>query len=117
METSLLSIIIISEIISVILIFRMIRSVESAAFKTVVSLLTLLPIIGPVFYGICMLDHPLTKGLENRGNRGHFTHDWIGAKADLDEINKTLTEISENKERNKSDAKQESPKKSRGQTP
>lgn len=102
MEIKLLLIIIISEVISAILIFKIIRSAESPAFKIAISLMTILPIIGPIFYGICTIDYPLTKGLENRGNRGHYTHDWIGAKADLDEINKTLAEISES---NKSDEK------------
>ncbi len=113
METNLLSIIVISELISVILIFRIIRSAESTVFKTVVSLVTLLPIIGPVFYGVCMLDHQLTKGLENLGNRGHYTHDWIAARDNLKEINETLAEISESNKTIKSDKKKLSDKKTR----
>ena len=81
MAPELLVAILISEAISLILIVRMWLRGGSVFTTLVVTVFTLVPFVGPVFYLFCTdTTPPQPVELQNRGPRGEYMHTWITMK-------------------------------------
>ncbi len=75
---SLSTYIVISELVSILLMLKIWRSKEGVFFKIIISALTLVPFVGPIFCLFVMDDtEPRSPELQNRGARGDYTHSWI----------------------------------------
>ena len=70
---------IVSAIISLVLVVRVWRASEYLIVKYVLTLITFVPFIGPVFYwfywGMSEIK-PQAESLQNRGARGTYTDTW-----------------------------------------
>lgn len=68
----------ISEIISLICIVFCWRSNHKLGYKIALSLIALIPLLGPVFFAFISHDvHPKSVFIKNRMPRGEMTHLWI----------------------------------------
>ena len=83
----LISIIFASEFISLYLIFRIVRSELSGLGKLIAILISVTPIVGPVFYFfIYEMPSSNPRHLQNRGPRGWYTDKWINQRKNCKEI-------------------------------
>lgn len=87
MNTNLIILISISELISLILIIKLWLKNDYFLMKIGVTLITLIPFFGPLLYVFISFDlEPQDKLLQNRSYRGTFTHCMISLKPTLDKI-------------------------------
>ncbi len=81
MNEYLLVLILVSEMVSVFLIYKVWKSKEYLVFKVIGTFLIFIPFVGPLFI-LFIFDMPSSqnKALQNRGGRGHYTHSWISQR-------------------------------------
>lgn len=74
----------VSEIISLVLLFRLWRGAEPFALKVLGSLVVVIPFLGPIMYwfGAGKLE-PQAPHLQNTGPRGEYTHRLISSKVSM----------------------------------
>jgi len=82
MSKELLIVIIVSEIISIFLLFRTWRSQEYLVFKIFATVIVVIPIVGPILYlFVANTPNPQAKDLQNNLPRGYYTQSWISQQA------------------------------------
>lgn len=70
-----------SGIVSLFLLTKVWRSSEHLAFKIAISFVTVIPIVGPVFYlFVANNTPPQDRCLQNKGPRGEYAHRWLSVK-------------------------------------
>jgi hypothetical protein len=81
--------IVLSEFISLGLIYRVWRNERYLIFKVLISIVTIIPFVGPVLY-LFVSDKtaPQAPELQDRGARGQYTQNYISSKARLDRDSK-----------------------------
>ena len=94
MDYKLLAAIAVSELISLVMIWRLLRSDEHMALKVFRGLVVLIPVLGPVFYLFTaapperlpphLMDKPNSTDYVDIGGRPNFSNRWHGMKADLE---------------------------------
>lgn len=78
MSNELLIAILVSELISVILVMRLWFFRKLVPFKVVLSIIAIIPFLGPFLYAFCSdTTPPQDPALQNRSYRGAYTHHWI----------------------------------------
>ena len=93
MSLELLLFMLASEAISLFLIVRLWSGGGSNAYRTLVTVLTFIPFVGPIFY-LFITDQtpPQPLDLQNRGPRGEYFQRWISLKP---EFERELSELKE----------------------
>ena len=82
MDSQLLIVIILSEIVSLMLLSRLwIKSKASSSRKLLLSFICLIPVVGPFFYLFCVSEVSSQKEyLKNRGGFGAYTQTWLSVR-------------------------------------
>lgn len=76
--------ILVSEVISICLLFRLWSKPDYLVFKILISAVTVVPFIGPILYFfVTDKTMPQPAELQNRGPRGDYTHKRISVDAAL----------------------------------
>lgn len=84
MSSVLLSTIVLIELISLAMAYKLWRGAESRWIKVGGTVVLLVPILGPLLY-LFVFDQPGPQPahLRNDGPRGEYTHAWIGLRGPL----------------------------------
>jgi hypothetical protein len=78
-----------SGLVSLMLLPRVWRNEKYLIFKILISVVTLIPFVGPLLYLFVSDDTPpQAPNLQNRGPRGEYTHNLIGLKSALKRVPK-----------------------------
>ena len=77
-------IVLVSELVSLVLIFRLLRSGHSSTYKVIHAAILLVPVAGPlVYWFVTDATPPQNPSLRNDLPRGTYTHYWISLNAVL----------------------------------
>jgi len=83
----ILWVLLISELVAFMLIVRIWRSGETMALKILLSLVALIPVLGPLLaLWIVAFPNEAPEAIQNRGPRGNYYRDWssvIGARSPI----------------------------------
>lgn len=110
MGIKLVTLLLISELFSLYLIFRLWAKKDYLLLKVLAGLILLIPFLGPLMYFFIMHERtPVASGLKNTGPRGEYTHGWISTRSilagALKEKEKAELDSVENEERKKGTGK------------
>jgi hypothetical protein len=97
----LLYFVIVSELVSTYLLYRIWRAQDHLVFKVLLSIVVLIPFVGPVFYLIGSDNTPRSRDNLNAGGRlfgrGRYTEWWDSEKPQMAKKIKALEEANEQK--------------------
>lgn len=89
MNKELLIVIIVSEVISLLLLFRVWKRQEYLFLKVLATVIVVIPIVGPIFYlFVSNTTESQPIHLQNNMPRGSYTQNLISQQASLEEAGK-----------------------------
>lgn len=100
MNTAFSVALLISLFVSLLLVKRIWRTDDNIIVKMVLTLVALIPFVGPVFYGFYWGTselEPQSSLLKDSGPRGEYTHAWISLRPLLKKIVKERRKKEENR--------------------
>ena len=105
MNNAMVVALVLLEMVSLFLLYRLVRSKRGILEKLALSVMLLIPFLEPLIFLILVEEvppqHPF---LRNAGARGDVTHRMIGIQADLDALESPLADIEEFKQFNDVDS-------------
>ncbi len=92
MDNKLIILLILSEVVSLVLLFKLLFKDIKLWLKVVGGLILLIPFVGPLMYLFAFDDtKPQSTFLQNNRSRGDYTHNWISIKSILKKKIKIVT--------------------------